>query len=356
MSAFPTAPSPTADGASRHPVRVGTRLVLHVSPRAALVGLVSLLVLLTLATLSLTIGRLGIPLGELWTAVSGQAEGKEKFIIERLRGPRLAVAVAAGAALGLSGALFQTGTGNPLASPDIIGVTAGAGAGAVAASVWIPVVPLGTGALVGACVAALLVYLTTGSGFASPSRIILSGIGVAAMSTAFIQYVVMVTDQDESLSLAGYLAGTLASRTWGQAQFVGAACMVLIPLALALSPRLRLMELGDGLADSLGGRAARTRMLAIVVGIALCAAAVSGAGPIAFVALTAPQIARRLTGGPSGHLPVSALTGAVILVGGDLWVQHASWMGDLPVGIITAALGGVYLGALLLHEWKKGTV
>ncbi|WP_343036573.1 FecCD family ABC transporter permease [Flexivirga aerilata] len=344
-----------ANGLSTRRVGMPGRLVLHVRPRAVLVGVCTLALLLVLAVLSLTMGRLGIPLGELWTALSGHADGKEKFVFEELRGPRLSVAIGAGAALGVSGLLFQSGTRNPLASPDVVGMTAGAGAGAVVATLWIPLLPLGVGAFAGAAAAAGLVYLSTGSGFAVPSRIILAGVGVSAMATAFIQYVVMIKDQDESLSLAGYLAGTLSARTWGQAQFVGWACLVLLPCALALGPRLRLMELGDAMTDSLGARAGATRSLAILIAVALCAAAVSAAGPIAFVALTAPQIARRLVGGPQGAVVISALTGAVILAGADLWVQQAGWLGDLPVGILTAALGGVYLGALLVKEWKKGS-
>ena len=341
-----------------HPrlLRIGPRLALPISPRATVTGILTALTLAALALATLSLGRLGVAPGDLWNVLTGEAGTKATFVIERLRGPRLTVAIGAGAALAVSGALFQTGTGNPLASPDIIGITAGAGAGAVATSLWLPQFPLGIGALAGAALAAALVYLATGHGFSSPGRIILAGIGIAAMATAFIQYAVMVTVQDRSLALAGYLAGTLSARTWDQTAFIGLALLLFLPLAMALAPRLRLMELGDTLSDTLGGNARTTRTAAIAIAVALCAAAVSVTGPIAFIALTAPQITRRLTGGSAGYIPVTALTGASILVAADLAVQQIPWLSDMPVGIVTAALGGIYLGVLLVREWKKGTV
>lgn len=341
---------------TRRLVRAGPAIALPVHGRAATIGLITALVLLALAVATLTLGRLGVPLVDLPPALTGDSSGKTRFVLDRLRGPRLIVAIAAGAAFGLSGTLFQSSTRNPLASPDIIGVTAGAGAGAAVAALWLTWLPIGLGALAGATVAAGVVYLSTGTGFGSPSRIILAGIGVAAMAVAFIQYVVLITSQDRSLALAGYLAGTLSARTWTQAITIGAALAVLLPAAMALGPRLRMMELGDHLSDSLGAKATTTRGAAILIGVALCAAAVATAGPIVFVALTAPQIARRLTGGSAGNLIVSAFTGAVLLVAADLIVQQTPALSDLPVGIITGGLGGTYLGVLLVREWRKGTL
>ena len=128
---------------------------------------------------------------------------------------------------------------------------------------------------------------------------------------------------------------------------------MLIPLIALLSHDLRMMDLGDQLADALGGSAIRTRTLAILLAVALAAAAVAVAGPIAFVALAAPHIARRMSGAPGAHLTLSALVGALIMVLADFAVQHGGPLENLPVGVVTAGVGGMYLGYLLITEWKR---
>jgi iron complex transport system permease protein len=134
---------------------------------------------------------------------------------------------------------------------------------------------------------------------------------------------------------------------------IAVALLVLLPAALALSGRLQVVEMGDDAATGLGVAPAATRRWAILVGVALTAAAVSVAGPVAFVALTAPQIARRLTRSTGPGMVAAACTGAVVLVAADLLAQHAPWGVQYPVGVLTAALGGVYLAVLLLREWRK---
>lgn len=338
-------------------LRVGSVIALPVSRRAVLYAVTVTALVLLLAVSTLTLGDLGVPLDRLPRALGGGADATESFVLERLRGPRLAVAVGAGAALAVSGALFQTVTRNPLASPDVIGLTAGAGAGAAAASLfWSGAVPVPAGAVVGALAAAALVYLATGRGFSSPSRVIIAGIGVAAMSLALIQYVVLVAVRDRSTALAAYLAGSLSARNWQHALLITGALLVLLPWAVLLGRRLRLIEMGDELADALGGRAHHTRTWSLTVAIALAAAAVAVAGPISFVSLTAPQVAKRVTRASGAVVLTSALTGSLILVVADLCVQQVPLVQDLPVGILTAGVGGVYLGALLVREWKKGTL
>lgn len=130
----------------------------------------------------------------------------------------------------------------------------------------------------------------------------------------------------------------------------------MLPLALLLTRRLQLVELGDETADALGARSNNTRTLAILVAIGLSTAAVAVCGPVAFVALTGPQIAKRLTRAPGAGLVAAAVTGACVMVLADVCVQQLPFPVQLPVGILTAAVGGVYLGYLLLLEWKKGTV
>ncbi|HEY0188194.1 MAG TPA: iron chelate uptake ABC transporter family permease subunit [Cellulomonas sp.] len=348
---------PTAPAADRPApgLRIGRLVALPVRRRTVLWCAVLVLATAVAGAATLSMGRLGIPLADLPTALAGDVDGTAAFVLQRLRGPRLVVAIEVGAALGISGALFQTVTRNPLGSPDVIGLGAGAGAGAALASLlWPGVVPVPVGALAGAGVAMVLVHLATGSGFSSPGRVIVAGIGVAAMAGAVTQYVVATVLRDQATQLSAYLTGSIATVDTDDVRLLGLALLVVLPAALALSERLRLIELGDELADSLGGQARRTRAIAIVVSVVAAAAAVTVAGPVAFVALTAPQIARRLTGSAGAGVVAAALTGALVMVLADLVVQQAPWADGLPVGILTGAVGGAYLGYLLLREWTKG--
>ncbi|ROQ41326.1 iron complex transport system permease protein [Frondihabitans sp. PhB188] len=338
-------------------LRMGTWLSLPVRRRSVVVGAILALGLLVLTLLTLTLGTLGVPLAELPRAIVDPAPGRTEFVLNVLRGPRLITAIATGAALGVAGALFQTVTRNPLGSPDVIGLGAGASAGAACFGLLIPgLIPVPAGALVGALAAMGLVWLGTGRGFSSPGRMILVGIGVSAMAVAFVQFVLTRAGQQEATTLATYISGTFADRQWSDVAISGLTVAVLVPCALLLSRRLDLVEMGDELADSLGGRTTLTRSLVVLVAIGLATGAVSATGPIAFVALTAPQVARRLAKAPGAGILLSGLMGAVIMTAADLLVQQSPFGVQLPVGLLTALVGGVYLGYLLVREWKKGTV
>lgn len=328
--------------------------VRRVSVLTALVLLV-LLVAGSVATLSL--GRLGIPLADLAGAVTGGAEGKNAFVLERLRGPRLTVAVGTGAALGLSGALFQSVTRNPLGSPDVIGLASGAGAGAAISALLFPdTVPVALGALIGAVLAMVLVYVSTGTGFRNPARLVIAGIGVAAIGTAITQYVVYAMERDRAAVLSAYANGSLSARSWEDATTIWLVLLVVAPLTVLLSRRLDIGEMGDDIAAALGSEPRRTKTAAVVLAIVLSAGAVSVAGPIAFIALTSPQVAKRITRVSGPHLALSALTGALLLVLADLCAQQLPLFDNLPVGIYTMAIGGVYLGCLLVREWRRGVL
>lgn len=338
-------------------LRVGGWLSVPVRRRSLLVAGSLGAGILLIAILTLTLGRLGIAPGDLLPVILGAGQGPERIVFGTIRGPRLVTAIVAGAAFGVSGALFQTVTRNPLGSPDVIGLSAGAAAGAAAFGlVWTGILPLPVGALVGALAAMALVWAGTGRGFSSPSRMLLVGIGISAMALAFVQYAIARAGVEQAVVVAAYVNGSLASRSWEHAAIIGAGVLLLLPCALLLSRRLQIIEMGDEQADSLGARSGATRLLAILIGIGLATAAVSVAGPIAFIALTAPQIARRLSRMPGPGVWMSALMGAFLLALADLVTQQAPFDVQLPVGILTAAIGGVYLGYLLVAEWKKGTV
>lgn len=341
-------------GPRRRMLRMGPWIALpfHLS---ALVVAVSALVLLVLAgAATLSLGRLGIALPDLPGAVLGDATGKDAFVFDRLRGPRLSVAVATGAAFGLSGALFQSVTRNPLGSPDVIGLGSGAGAGAAIVALFLPdVLPVSVGALLGALVAMGLVYVSTGTGFRSPGRLVVAGIGVAAMSTAITQYVVYAVERDKASSLSAYVNGSLAARSWDDATIIWTVLLCALPLAALLARPLAIGEMGDDLSTGLGARPGRAKTAAVLLSIVLSAGAVSVAGPIAFVSLTAPQVAKRLTRTTGPQLVVSTLLGALLLVAADLAAQQLPLFDDLPVGLYTMAVGGAYLGYLLVREWRR---
>ena len=344
---------------SSEPVlRLGRHVELPVRRRAVLLGvlLLALLVGTTLATLSL--GDLGIPVRELPTAigevVAGDARGKANFVLGHLRGPRLVVALGAGAALGASGALFQSVTRNPLGSPDVIGISAGAGAGAAFVGLLLPgSSSIVLGSVGGAFLAVGIVAVSTGTGLADPMRMILAGIGVAAMAYAFTQYVVYVVARDKASVLTAYINGTVEARGWDHAAIIWVTlALVVIPLALVSGP-LGLTEMGDEVAASLGVDAGRTRRWAVLLSVLLAGGAVAVAGPIAFIALTAPHITRRLARSARPMLGLSAVTGALLLSLADLATEQVPLFDGLPVGILTLAIGGVYLGGLLIAEWRK---
>lgn len=337
------------------PVAAQQRLGPRPRPRWMITLVVVTVLTVTLALVTLAWGSAGVKPADLLDALSGEADTRTAFVLERLRGPRLLTAVGAGVAFGLSGALFQSVTRNPLGSPDVIGLGAGAGAGVAIATLWFPgAVSAPVGALAGAAVAVSLVWWSTGSGFASPGRVILTGIGVFAMATAVTQYVVAVALRDSAQGLAAYVVGSLNARSMHHGLIIALCLVALLPWAVLLSRRLRLMDLGDDAAQGLGVPAVPTRTWAIILAVLLAAAAVSVAGPVAFVALTAPHIARRLVGASGPQLAASAAVGALLLVAADLAAQQVPVLAGLPVGIVTTGLGGLYLGFLLLRLWRGG--
>lgn len=334
-------------------VRAG-RVALPVDARAVAFGSVTAAAALVVAVLTLTLGDLGVPLAELPSALLGGADGTAAFVLERLRGPRLATALLAGALLGISGALFQTVTRNPLGSPDVIGLGAGAGAGAAVAALAFPLAPASVGAVAGAGVATLLVFVGTGRGFRSPTRTIIAGIAVAALGYAVTQYVVSTRLRDAASQLAAYLVGSLNAADARDVLVTLGAVVLLVPAAAALSRDVSLLAMGDDTAAGVGVDPDRTRTRAVVVSVLAAGAAVAATGPVAFVALTAPQIARRLIRTSDASVVPAALTGALLLAVADLAAQQAPLVAGLPVGVLTLGVGGLYLGYLLVREHRRG--
>ena len=335
---------------------VGDRVSLRVESRGLVVVVVLLVALLALGSATLLAGEIGLTWRELLSLPWSPPEGAAGFMLERVRGPRFLTALFAGMALGVSGSLFQTVTRNPLGSPEIIGLTSGAAAGAAAATLWPGYLPVPVAAVAGGAVAVLAVWLGTGRGFSAPGRLIIVGIAVGAIASAMTGLAMTRTGDQEAQTLAFYLNGNLASRSWTHVAIITAVVLVVVPAGLLLSRHLDLIAVGDELADALGARVTTTRTLAVGIAVILAGAAVSVCGPIAFVALVAPQIAVRLTGGHFPGIVGPALMGGVLLTASDLVVQSLELSPSLPVGIFTAGIGSAYLGYLLLREVRKGTL
>ncbi|MGE3620878.1 MAG: FecCD family ABC transporter permease [Acidimicrobiia bacterium] len=353
MTATPAAV--TVPVATPEPISTPTLAGFRLHPRAVAVSVALLAVVVVGAVATFTVDGSGIPLVDLLAALGGDGTRRQQNIVD-VRLPRLLVALGAGAALSVSGSIFQSVSRNPLGSPDVIGLSSGSAAGAAAVLWASPQTPAWIGATFGALLATALVRLGAGRGFLAVHRMILTGIGVAAIGTAVVQYAVTRMGAQQSQNLVAWVNGSLSARNSSHATIVWIGVVVLIPLALGLTRQLTIAEMGDETAWGLGVSVRRTRSLGIVVAVALAAVATAVAGPIAFVALTAPQIARRLARTTGPTVVVSTLTGAALLVWADIAAQHLPFPRPLPVGILTAALGGIYLVVLLTLELRKGSM
>lgn len=322
--------------------------------RAGVVWAVSAVVLVALCAASMMTGSLAVGLGDILDLLTGRADRLTAYAVTNIRGPRVLTAIGAGAALGLSGALFRSATRNPLGTPDVIGLSAGAGAGVAVFAAFLPgVVSASLGSVVGVAAALGLVVLATGNGLSSTSRIIIAGIGVSAIAGAVTNVIITTRTRDASSQLAAALVGSLNSRSLSHVLLIAVVLAASVPFLVVVSHRLRVLELGDGLSHALGAPAGRTRAGAIVLSVALLAAGVAVAGPVAFVPLTAAGAAAKLSGRSGPNLVGSAITGAIVLVAADAAAQGLPALDGLPVGVVTGLVGGVYLGFLLVGEWKR---
>jgi iron complex transport system permease protein len=329
---------------------------LRVQTRSLIIAavLVALIVMVGWATLST--GDYHISLGDVIKALFGGGTSSQHFIVQTLRLPRLLTGILVGAALGVGGGIFQSLSRNPLGSPDIIGFDTGAATGAlIVILVWRgSMFEVATGSILGGVGTAILVYLLAIKRGVNGYRLILVGIGIAAMLSSVNDYLLTRASIQDAQSAAVWLTGSLNGRGWEHVRPVAIALLVLLPLAVWLGRHLRMLELGDDTAKALGIHVERTRLASVVVGVGLSAVATACAGPIGFIALSAPQIARRLTKLPGPNVVPSALTGALLLIASDLAAQRAFDPTQLPVGVATGVVGGVYLAWLLAREWSRG--
>jgi iron complex transport system permease protein len=342
--------------AGRRTFAVQTRVLSRrVGVRAAVATAAVVLAAIAVGIVALTLGEAVLSVPEVIGALLGTGEPRAQLVVVEWRLPRVLAGLVFGAALGAAGAIFQSITRNPLGSPDIIGFDAGAYTGAliVMTTMSFGAVQLAFGALAGGAATAVLVYILAFRRGFQGFRLIIVGIGIASMLASVNTWIILNADLNLALMASAWGAGSLNAVTWEQ---VLSALVFLTPLAVGavlLADRMHLLEMGDDAAAALGVRITSSRVLLVVIGVGFTAVVTSVAGPIGFVALAAPQIARRLTRSAGVTLTAAAAVGALVLTASDIVAQRLFAPTQLPVGLVTVCLGGVYLIWLLIQEARR---
>jgi iron complex transport system permease protein len=342
-------------------VRLGP-VALPWRPRPVLAGAATALAMVALVWLNLMVGQTSLTPGQVWAHVIG-TDFEHYFTFWRVRMPRVVVGLLAGAALAAAGAVTQTIMRNPLASPDLLGVTHGASAGVVAvmafsgsygiisgpvASIGVPAV-----ALVGGLASGLLCYVLAWHGGIDGYRLLLVGVGLSAVLMNITLWMLTLGEVGDTGRAMVWIAGSLSMRTWGNALSTALALAVLLPLALIAARTLDALSYSDDVARGLGLPLERARTAMLVLAVLLAAFGTSAAGPILFVSLAAPQIALRLARAPRPPVLLSALVGAALTCGADLIARSLLTNIQLPVGVVTGCLGALYLIYLLVRGNRK---
>ncbi|WP_062976266.1 FecCD family ABC transporter permease [Nocardia flavorosea] len=330
------------------------RLTARFGVRSVVVSAVLLVAACVVSLLALGTGDFDIPPDRVLRALLGSGVGSDELVVLQWRFPRVLMALVLGAALGISGAILQSVTRNPLGSPDIVGFNNGAYTGALL------VILAGggyyataAGAIGGGLVTALAIFLLAFRQSIKGFRLVIVGIGIGSMLAAANTWLILRADLDTAMSAAAWGVGTLDGLTWAE---ITPALVVLAVLAIAVVPaahQLPILELGDDAAQALGVRVGRARLLLTILSVAFTAVGTAVAGPIAFVALAAPQLGRRLARTPTTALLPAAAMGALLLAVCD-WISRRVFAPtSVPVGVVTASVGGAYLAYLLVVEARR---
>ncbi|MGY4691702.1 FecCD family ABC transporter permease [Salibacterium sp. K-3] len=316
-----------------------------------------LLVLLsfTLCCAMLLLGSTYYPVPEVIQALAGETTGSVSFAVQTIRLPRMLAGLFAGFAFGIAGNTFQTMLRNPLANPDILGITAGSSVAALfcililqtsdtAASIVSVISGLGT--------VVLIYILSKGTSF-SIGRLIIVGIGIQAMLNALISYLLMEGGQEDLPSALQWINGSLNGAQMDSLLPLLITVLICAPVTAVLGKHLNILELGEQSALSLGLNTDRTRILLILSSVCMIAVATSVTGPISFVAFLSGPIAKRLTGAGGSNVIPAGLVGVNLVLGADLLGQFA-FSTRFPAGIITGVLGAPFLLYLLIRMNRKG--
>ncbi|AXI80337.1 FecCD family ABC transporter permease [Peterkaempfera bronchialis] len=350
--AAPAAPRPVPAAARRALVAARRRGRLGTLTAASVLGAVTFAVF----CYSLTVGSFPIPLPDVLRSLLGHGTPGTDFIVLDVRLPRALTAVASGAAFGLSGAIFQNLVRNPLASPDVIGITSGASAAAVVAIVLFGLggAAVSLSALVGALATAVAIYLLAWRRGVTGYRLVLVGIGVSAALSGMVSFLMTRAEVYTAQQAMVWLTGSLGASDWQRARTLLLCLVPLLPAAVIAARSLPALSLGDDTARGLGVRVERGRLGLVLVGVCLAAVATAATGPVAFVAFLSGPIARRLIHGRGPALALSAQVGALTMLGCDFAGQHLLGPTEFPVGVITGALGAPCLLWLLARSNRVG--
>lgn len=324
---------------------------LRVNYRVLSFALISTILLVLISMWAMSLGSFPITFPDVVRAVAGEGSSDQLFVVRTLRLPRVICAMLLGMALAMSGAIFQGLVRNPLVSPDIIGINTGATVFAVfwivtgGSTTWLPV-----GAFIGAILTAAAIYVLTWKGGISPNRLILVGIGVGACLSAGTTYTIVRFPIEQVRPAVVWTMGSIYGSNWQDVRILLATMAFLVPMSIALTWPLRTLQLGDDVSRGLGMPVELTRLSMIAVGCGLAAIVVSVAGPIGFVALMVPHIARMIAGPLSGSVMLfTGVLGACFLLASDIVAQHFLPV-TLPVGVVTSAVGAPYFLFLL---WRS---
>ena len=325
------------------------------SRRLVLSCLMLILVSLGVALFSLRSGAVTLDFAQVFNALTGSAPRNITMVVTEWRLPRVMMALLVGAALGISGAIFQSLMRNPLGSPDVMGFNTGAWSGVLVAMVLFGqhLTAITLAAMAGGILTSLIVWGLAWRDGIETFRLIIIGIGMRAMLMAFNTWLLLQASLETSLSAGLWFTGSLNGLTWAKTLPAAPLILLMFVCALLLVKRMRLLEMGDDSACALGVSVERSRLLLMLVAVVLTAAATAIAGPISFIALVAPHIARRLSGTARWGLTQSALCGSLLLLAADLCAQQLFMPYQLPVGVVTVSLGGIYLIVLLVQESRK---
>lgn len=346
-------------GYKQHVLRVGMIVAVRARTRSIVINavLASLAVLMTVAAVG--IGDYPLSPREVTAALCGQGDSFNQTVVMEWRLPVAIAAIVFGALLGLGGAIFQSLTRNPLGSPDVIGFDAGS-----YTAVVITILIIGTNeywqiaaaAIIGGLVTALLVYLLAYRRGAQGFRLIVVGIAVSAVLGSINAYLITRADINDAMTVGFWGAGSLSRVGWASLVPSLAVGCVIVIATVPLSSKLRQLELGDDSARAQGVNVGRVRLGLLVVGVASTALVTAAAGPIGFIALSAPQLARRLTRTPGVSVAPAAFMGALLLAAAQFLSQLlGQTFRAVPVGLLTVCLGGLYLIWLLIRETRRNS-
>lgn len=334
----------------------GMGVSVRVSRRAVIVVTILVITAMMLSLYAVGVGTYPIAISDVVSVLLGRNSSFDRIVVLQWRLPRILMALLIGAALGVSGAIFQVLSRNSLGSPDIIGINFGAYTGVlvVITSIGSGYYSLAAGALVGALATACVVFLVSQNSGIGGYRFIVVGIAISAVLNSVNQWIVIKLDYHTAVTASVWQQGTLNMLGWNHVVPMAICFGVVVGYVVMLGPQLQVLQMGDDVAGALGVRLQRARLAYLVAGVVLVALACAAAGPITFVALAAPHIARKLTGGSGVGLWSSAVLGAVLLLFSDIIAQRLFTGNELPVGAVTAVLGGTYLSYLLLAQVRKG--